>query len=333
MFTKPDPRFFETLSSLSIDKAVSLAGAELVSGDGAEFITHAASANAPSLESAVIYLDKKALSQKLRPSNFGICFTSSPEHGLSGGAVAVTDNPKLAFVEVASKLHRSRLPVRRKSPVSAGAAHIEQSAFIDETAEIGRGAYIGANAVIGPGVVVGEGASIGHGANISHAILGDNVRILPGASIGQSGFGFAEGPEGLVKFPQLGRVIVEENVEIGANTTIDRGALDDTVIGAGAKIDNLVQIGHNVRIGRNCIIAAQCGISGSCVIGDGVMMGGQVGLADHLTIGNGAQIAAGSGLMRDVPPGEVWGGRPARPIKDWLRETAVLSKLAKKRNN
>ena len=136
----------------------------------------------------------------------------------------------------------------------------------------------------------------------------------------------------MVKVPQLGRVVIGDDVEIGANTTIDRGALADTVIGKGTKIDNLVQIGHNVTLGQYCIIAAQTGISGSCTIGNGVLMGGQVGLADHLNIGDGAQIAAGSGLMHDIPVGEKWGGSPAKPVKQWLREVAALTRLTKRRN-
>jgi len=185
--------------------------------------------------------------------------------------------------------------------------------------------------VIGPGCAIGAGGVIGAQVTIAFALIGDHVLIHPGARIGQDGFGFVSGPDGHLKIPQLGRVIIQDDVEIGANTTVDRGAGPDTVIGEGTKIDNLVQIGHNVRIGRHCVIAGQVGISGSTVLGDFVALGGKVGLSDHVTLGSGAQVAALSGVMRDIPPGEVHMGIPARPIREFMRETALLSRLAKKK--
>jgi UDP-3-O-[3-hydroxymyristoyl] glucosamine N-acyltransferase len=198
-------------------------------------------------------------------------------------------------------------------------------------AEIGRRTLIGANAVIGPGVVIGDDCVVGAGATISHSLIGDRVNVYPGARLGQDGFGFAMGPEGHLKVPQLGRVIVEDDVEIGANTTIDRGAGPDTVIGAGTKIDNLVQIGHNVRLGRGCILVAQVGISGSTRFGDGVAAGGQAGFTGHLHVGAGARIAAQSGVMRDVEPGATIGGSPAVPIQEFLRQGVVLHRLARRK--
>lgn len=325
----PDSRFFETLAPLTAAEAARIGGAELVSGGGGATVAHAASLDDFD-ENSLIYCEKPSSLTLLKGRRFGLCFAPAAPEG-AFGAVAVTARPRLAFALTAGRLHRARRPGKAlsKPPLDAD---IHPAAFVDETADIAAGASIGPHVYIGPGVVIGAGAEIGAGAGITHAVIGKGVRILPGARIGQPGFGFIEGPGGIVEVPQLGRVLIGDRVEIGANTTIDRGALGDTVIGAGSKIDNLVQIGHNARIGLNCIIAAQTGISGSCVIGDGVMMGGQVGLADHLAIGAGAQIAAGSGLMRDVPAGEKWGGRPGRPVKDWLRETAMLSKLTKKRN-
>ena len=198
-------------------------------------------------------------------------------------------------------------------------------------AEIGRGTRIGANTVIGRGVAIGRDCRIGANVGIGFAYLGDDVVIQGGAELGGSGYGFASSREGHVKIPQLGRVIVQDRVEIGANSTVDRGALADSVIGEGTKIDNLVQIGHNTIIGRHCIVVGQVGISGSVVVGDFAILGGMVGVADHITIGSGARVGGLSGVTRDLEGGRDYGGHPARPLKEWLRETATLAKLAKGR--
>jgi len=205
---------------------------------------------------------------------------------------------------------------------------VDPGAIIGPGAEIGSGSVIGPYCVIGPEVRIGRDCSLGAGATLTHALIGDRVIIHPGVKIGQDGFGFAMGPRGHLKMPQIGRVIIQNHVEIGANTTIDRGANRDTVIGEGTKIDNLVQIGHNVIIGRHCVIVSQVGISGSTEIGDFVAIGGQAGLAGHLRIGTGSQIGAQSGVMNDIPAGERWGGSPARPMRAYFRSIAALDRLA-----
>jgi UDP-3-O-[3-hydroxymyristoyl] glucosamine N-acyltransferase len=196
--------------------------------------------------------------------------------------------------------------------------------------EIGEGTWLGPGVVIGEGVVVGRDCRIHANVTLSHCIVGARVTVFPGARIGQDGFGFAPDPRGHVTVPQLGRVLIHDDVRIGANTTIDRGAGPDTVIGAGCRIDNLVQIGHNVVLGRGCIVVAQAGIAGSTRLGDFVVLGGQAGLTGHLTIGAGAQVAAQAGVMDDVPPGAIYGGSPAIPARDWHRQTVAVRKLVKK---
>ncbi|MHB0950429.1 MAG: UDP-3-O-(3-hydroxymyristoyl)glucosamine N-acyltransferase [Allorhizobium sp.] len=252
--------------------------------------------------------------------------------------VLLTSSPHTAFAMAGALLHPKAL---RPLSVSVGSEGVSPAAFVDPSArlepgvvvdpmavigasvEIGSGSHIGAGAVIGQGVRIGRGCSISAGATVQAALIGNNVIIHNGARIGQDGFGYAPGPSGMLKIVQIGRVIIQDNVEIGANTTIDRGTMDDTVIGEGTKIDNLVQIGHNVRIGRHCGIVSQVGIAGSSKIGDGVMIGGACGINGHVTIGDGAQIAAMSGVLSDVPPGERYGGVPARPMKDYLRDVAA----------
>jgi UDP-3-O-[3-hydroxymyristoyl] glucosamine N-acyltransferase len=204
---------------------------------------------------------------------------------------------------------------------------VDPGAVIGPGAEIGAGAVIGVNAVIGPNVRIGRDSTIGAGATVFCALIGDRVIIHAGAHVGQDGFGFAMGPRGHMKVPQIGRVIIQDDVEIGAGATVDRGANRDTVIGEGTKIDNLVQIAHNVVIGRHCVIAAQVGVSGSCTLEDFVAIGGQAGLAGHLHIGAGAQIAAAAGLMDDVPAGGRWAGMPARPAREWWKDVANVKKL------
>ena len=251
-----------------------------------------------------------------------------------------------------SRLRASALPVLSRCPEAQGRARgaggratsihpsarlepgaiVEPGAVVGPEARSGSGTTIAAGSVIGYRVHVGRDCYIGPNASVTHALVGNHVTIHAGVAIGQDGFGFAMGRAGHLKVPQIGRVIIQDDVEIGANTTIDRGALRDTVIGEGTKIDNLVQIGHNVVIGRHCIIVAQTGISGSAELGDFVALGGQVGVVGHVKIGAGAQIAASSNVRGDVPPGVSWGGTPAKPMRLWFRELTLLQKLAERKD-
>jgi UDP-3-O-[3-hydroxymyristoyl] glucosamine N-acyltransferase len=200
-------------------------------------------------------------------------------------------------------------------------------------AEIGERTRLGPGTVIGPGVAIGQACEIGANVTISHAYIGDRVTILPGAHIGQPGFGFATSGLDYLKIPQLGRVIVQDDVEIGSATTIDRGALGDTVIGEGSKLDNLVMIAHNCQVGRHCVIAGQTGLAGSVVLEDGVVLAGQVGLGDHSRVGSKARMGArsGTGSAIFLEGGQDYGGAPAKPVREWAREIHALARLAKPR--
>jgi UDP-3-O-[3-hydroxymyristoyl] glucosamine N-acyltransferase len=249
----------------------------------------------------------------------------------------VTEEPYPAWARVAALFHP--LPPPRPgihpSAVVDAAAQIDASAEIGPLAVIGARAEIGPRCRIGPGAVIGEGVMIGRDgrigaqASVHYAVIGERVCILAGARIGEDGFGFAVTPAGMVSVPQLGRVVLEDDVQIGANTTIDRGSLQDTVIGAGSRLDNLVMIGHNVRVGRACVIVSQAGISGSTILEDHVMIAGQAGLIGHLHIGRAARIGAQCGVMADVPAGAEVLGSPAQPVKEMFRQVALLRRLSR----
>ena len=231
----------------------------------------------------------------------------------------------------------STMTASRRRPIIDPSAHLEDGVIVDPLAvigprvEIGAGTVIGAGAVIGADVKIGRDCNVGARTAIQFALIGNNVLIHPGCSIGQDGYGFIFfGPEGHLKVPQTGRVLIQNDVEIGAGTTIDRGSLRDTVIGEGTKIDNQVQIGHNVTIGRHCLLAAQIGLAGSLTIGDNVALGAKVGINNHLKIGDGAQVTAMSGVKDDIPPNGRWGGFFAKPTKQWFREIIAVERLVQR---
>ena len=283
------------------------------------------------------FLDNRRYADALAATHAGAVLVH-PDlvHRVPPGCVAIiTDAPYLGWARATALFH----PAPPPAPGIHPAAVVDATAQIDPTAEIGpfvvigthaeigAGCRIGAGAVIGEGVVLGPHCRIGTHASISHALLGQRVYIYPGARIGQEGFGFATGPTGMVSVPQLGRVLIEDDVEVGANSTIDRGSAQDSVIGMGTRIDNLVQIGHNVRIGKFCVIVAQVGISGSTTLEDFVVVGGQAGIAGHLTIGRKARLAAQSGVMANVPAGAEMAGSPAQPARSFFRQVAALKRL------
>jgi UDP-3-O-[3-hydroxymyristoyl] glucosamine N-acyltransferase len=251
----------------------------------------------------------------------------------------VSKEPALAWARVAALFHPSPPPRPGVHPsaVVDAAAHIDPSAEIGPLAVIGARAEIGPRCRIGPAAVIGEAVvlgpdcRVGAHASLSHTLAGARVYIYPGARIGQEGFGFVPGPTGFVTMPQLGRVILEDDVEIGANSTVDRGALADTVIGAGSRLDNLVQIGHNCRLGRCCVVVAQAGISGSTELEDFVVVAAQAGLTGHLRIGARARIGAQAGVMADVAAAADVVGAPAQPVREFFRQVATLKKLAARR--
>jgi UDP-3-O-[3-hydroxymyristoyl] glucosamine N-acyltransferase len=269
----------------------------------------------------ISFLDKPKFLDALAVTRAGACFISPRFEAQAppGLAVLVTPEPYRTFVAVTRALFPEALRPSSLFGVKGRSkdAHVHASARLE------------ANVTVDPLAVIGADAEIGAGVTIQHALIGDRVIIHPGARIGQDGFGYLPTPQGHQKIPQTRRVIVQDDVEIGANSTIDRGSSRDTIIGEGTKIDNLVQIGHNCTIGRHCIITSQTGISGSVKVGDYVMMGGQVGIADHYTIGDGAMLAARSGVITDVPAGARYNGWPAQPARDWLRGVAWLRRMAR----
>ena len=342
-----EPVFFPKNPPLTLRQIAEIAGAALPEGADPDSTV---SGVAP-LESAggndLAYMDNPKYADALARTGARACLVSRRFAAKVPAATValVIEQPYHAYAEILARLY----PAAARPGSSFGASGVSPGSFVHPTArlehgvvvdpgavigpgaEIGSGTVVGAGAAIGPQVRIGRDCSMAAGASIANALIGNRVIIHPGARIGQDGFGYAMGRTGHRKVPQVGRVIIQDGVEIGANTTIDRGASRDTVIGEGTKIDNLVQIAHNVVIGRHCIIVAQVGISGSATLEDFVVLGGQVGVVGHVRIGTGAQIAGSSNVNSDVPPGARWGGTPAKPMRDWFREITTLKTLASKR--
>jgi UDP-3-O-[3-hydroxymyristoyl] glucosamine N-acyltransferase len=337
--------FFRSAKQASVVEIAELTGAKLHrAGDPARRITSVAALDRAG-PSDLAFLDNPRFSRQARDCAAGACLTTDrfASDVAVGTAILVVKEPFRAFVEVARALFPGSLrpsSLCDAAGVAPGATlhpsarmetgvTVEPGAVIGAGVEIGSGTVIGANAVIGTNVRIGRECVIGANAVIAHAYIGDRVLIHPGCQVGQDGFGFVMGPAGHRKIPQIGRVIIQDDVEIGAGTAIDRGALRDTVIGEGTKIDNHVQVGHNVTIGRHCVLVAQAGVGGSTTLEDFVVLGARVGVKDNVTIGEGAQVGANSGVGTDIPAGERWIGYPAKPATLWMREMRFLNRMTR----
>ncbi|WP_120496077.1 UDP-3-O-(3-hydroxymyristoyl)glucosamine N-acyltransferase [Kiloniella sp. EL199] len=335
-----DSRFFLNAGPFTLQELCDHVGAKLSDDSNPDLVVK----DVGSLEDAkgheISFLDNKKYVSALANTSAGVCILEEKFAGKApkGISLILTSKPYKAYALIAQKFYPS---------ISASSSSIHATAVIAETAtvgencvlsagvivgnnvEIGDGCQLAPNVVIHDGCRVGENTSIGANATVEYSFIGDNCEIHSGVRIGNRGFGFAMEPDGYVNVPQLGRVIIGNNVEIGANSTIDRGAGPDTVIGDGTKIDNLVQIGHNVQIGKQCVIVAQSGVAGSSVLEDYVVMGAQSGINGHIKVETGARIAGKAGVMRSVEAGQSVAGAPAMPIKDFFRLCTIWQKQLK----
>ena len=334
----PDPRFFEDLGPVTLIELAAVTGAELAHPEDGERRILAAAPLVRAGASDISFFAEKRYLDDLKVTASGACFLTDEfaDQAPRGCSVLITREPHAAYAAAANRLHRPRRadardPLIHPDALIEDGVSLAPGVCIGAGAQIGRGTTIGPYSVIGPGVAIGRNCSIGAHVTLGFAILGDRVAILSGAVIGEPGFGVTVGQGKTVDVPQLGRVIIQDNVSIGACSCVDRGAWDDTVIGENTKIDNLVQVAHNVRLGRNCMLAAHTGISGSVVAGDGVQFGGRAGIADHVMIGDRARVAAAAGVMKDIAPGELVAGLPAKPVRQHMREVAWLGKMAQRR--
>lgn len=335
----PDSNFFKTSGVYTLRQLAEISSCFVEDKHADKMISSVAPIES-STNADITFLSNVKYLSNLESCRAGACIIDKKYQHKAPESLSllISDNPYFAYSQIASHIFSDR---KSKSVVSTK-ANISKSSIIGEGCTIEAGAYIGEGVKIGNNCIIKSGAyldlnvAIGNNCiihsnvNIRCSNIGNNVIIHSGASIGQDGFGYAYDKGVHHKVPQLGRVIIEDNVEIGSNSCIDRGAGPDTVIGAGSKIDNLVQIGHNVKIGRGCIIVSHAGISGSTKIGDYCVIGGQVGVAGHLEIGSAVQIAAQSGVMHNLEAGKVYGGSPAIAVKEWHRQTIAIKNLAKK---
>ncbi len=339
-----EPKFFAAPSPVPLREIAEWAEAEIERGDEALEISGVAPLE-DAAPGTLVFFDNTAYLKQLEATTAAACLVGKRHKGKvpEGVAVIVCTDAYRSWAKVLARLYpdamiptdRAAAEISDQAVVDADASleenvTVEPGAVISAGVEIGSGTVIRANAVIGRGVKIGRDCVIGANSTVQHSVLGNRVYLHPGVCCGQDGFGYAMGPQGHLKVPQVGRVIIQDDVEVGANTTIDRGANRDTIIGEGTKIDNQVQIGHNVNVGRHCVLVSQVGLSGSCTLEDFVAIGGQTGVRGHVTIGMGAQVAAVSVVNEDLAPGGRYGGTPAKPVKQWFREVAAVRKLAER---
>jgi UDP-3-O-[3-hydroxymyristoyl] glucosamine N-acyltransferase len=337
------PGFFVRSAPLRLVELARRLGASLAPSADGESLVEDVRPPAEAQPQHLSFLDNRKYMPQLAETRAGACLIAAEfANRVPPGTVALAlKAPYWGFAMALQIFYPDALQpkaamVAAGEPLVHPSARIAEGALVEPGAVVGREAQVGsrttvaAGALIGYRVVVGEGCYIGPGVSLTHAIVGNRVILHAGVRIGQDGFGFAMGPQGHLKVPQIGRVLLDDDVEIGANSCVDRGALKDTVIGQGTKIDNLVQIGHNVVIGRHCVIVGQTGISGSTELGDFVVMGGQSGAVGHIKVGSGAQIAGGGHAKDDVPAGARMGGTPAVPMAEWARQIAALKRLGRR---
>ena len=342
-----DARFYQIEGPFALGDLAALAGVELVGGDAARPIRDVAPIETAGRDQ-ITFLDNARYRAAARRTRAAACLVAPALAACLPSAVArlLTPEPYRAYARIAALFYpHSAAPgpacppepgidgdasVHGSATLGAG-CQIAAGAVIEAGAELGARCRIGANAVIGRRVVLGDDCVVGPGATLGHCLVGQRVVIHAGARIGQDGFGFALGADEHLKVPQLGRVLIEDDVEIGANATIDRGSGPDTVIGRGCKIDNLVMIAHNVQLGPACVVVAQSGISGSTRIGAGSVLAAQVGVVGHLTIGPGVRLAARSAVTRDLEGGQTYGGVPAVPVGQWRRQVAAVHRLGRRK--
>lgn len=333
-----DPRFFARSGPHSLATVAETAKAE---APGTDLLLSGCAPLQTAGPDEVSFLDNRRYAPALEKTSAGavIVHPDMLSRVPDGTVPIVTTDPYAGWARVAALFYPTPpvCPGVHLSAFVAEGARVDPSAevgpfaLVEDGAEVGARCRIGPYAAVGPGVLLGPDCRIGAHASLSYALVGARVYVYPGARIGQEGFSFARTETGFLTIPQLGRVVLEDDVEVGANTTIDRGSTGDTVIGAGSRLDNLVQIGHNVRLGRCCVVVAQVGIAGSTVLEDFVQVGGQAAMAGHLRVGKGARIGAQAGVISDVPPGAALIGSPAQPRQEFFRQVVALRRMILRR--